>query len=126
MNPIYSHITLQGLELPVHLGWPHAERLVKQIVRLDIQLAFKEPPKGCITDNLEDTQCYDTLISQLKETILTKKFRLIEYLGHEIYQTLKKALSTDTQVSLRVTKQTAIPNLTGGVTFYYGDENNAW
>ncbi|MDR3478201.1 MAG: dihydroneopterin aldolase [Gammaproteobacteria bacterium] len=126
MKPIFSHITLSGLELPVHLGWPDTERADPQIVRLDVHFSFPEPPLGCTSDHLNDTQCYDALVSQIKVKIFSKPFRLIEHLGHEIYQTIKAALSPDIQVSIRVKKQTEIPHLTAGVTFYYGDENNTW
>jgi dihydroneopterin aldolase len=65
MKPLFTHITLNTLELSVHLGWPDAERAVPQIVHLDVRLSFPAPPVGCMTDDLSDTHCYDTLISQI-------------------------------------------------------------
>lgn len=117
-----SGIILQGLELSVKLGWPQDERLKEQIVVTDIMIDFVEPPRACTTDHLEDTYCYDALIKDIKIFIASKKFRLIEHLGFELYQLIKKSLPENTRIRTRVTKKPAILNLTGGVAFFYGDE----
>ena len=116
-----STLLIRGLELSVYLGWPEDERQAPQTVYLDIEIGFKDAPKACLTDNLDDTFCYAILINHLKETISTKKFRLIEYLGHEIHQFIQSQLSTFSRVTVRITKHPEIPGLTGGVCFSYGD-----
>lgn len=126
MKTIYSHITLNGLEFPIHLGWPDDEISSKQIVQLDVHLSFPKPPKGSESDDLNDTYCYDILVTKIKENILQRQFRLLEHLGHEIYHIIKQALPPEIAVSLRIKKQTSIRGLTGGVTFFYGDETNIW
>lgn len=123
-NSIASCIQLYGLELDIHLGWPDAERLLKQVIIADIKIVFIQPPNACLTDNLADTFCYDKLTNEIKQRVAAQPFRLLEHLGHELYQTIKKTLNNDSLISLRITKKPAIPNLTGGVSFCYGDE--AW
>ena len=126
INIRYSSITLEGLDLSLHLGWPTDERAEKQTVRLDVHLSFPEPPKGCITDHLDDAYCYDKIITQIRQAVLPRQFRLIEHLGHAIYEVIQQALPPEIKISLRVKKQTAIPDLKGGAMFYYGDENKLW
>ena len=116
---LYSNLFLQGLELTVHLGWPRAERLQQQTVLLDITVEPAKPPRACITDDMADTHCYDTLISLIKKSIEPQKFTLLEHLGCEVYKVIKTSLPKNTKVNIRVSK--AIPNFIGGAIFYYGD-----
>jgi FolB domain-containing protein len=118
-NPQTS-ITLKSLKLDVFLGWPVAERAEEQQVIIDINIQFQKPPAGCFTDNLADTYCYDTLIKAVRKTVAAKQFRLLEHLGHEIYQTIKQAIAS-AKIGIHVKKNPPIQNLTGGVSFYFGD-----
>lgn len=121
MKKLYSSIKLNGLELSVKLGWPQDERLKEQIIRLDVIIRFSEPPKACHSDDLEDTHCYDALTEIIKQFVASRKFRLLEHLGLEIYNLIKHELSPDKEVCVQITKKPAILNLTDGVTFCYGD-----
>lgn len=121
-----SSLLLRALELEVILGWPEEERAQTQKVSLDIHMQFPQPPSACETDELDDTHCYDTLVQKIKHHISTRHFRLIENLGYEIYQHIKQNLTTDTSVCIRITKKPAIENLTGGVSFAFGDGEWTW
>jgi FolB domain-containing protein len=116
----HARITLQQLELTAFLGWPDAERAEAQPISIDIQIEFEKPPAACTTDQLQDTYCYATLVGAIREKVAAKKYRLLEHLGYEIYQTIKQSV-TAAKIGVHVTKQPPIPNLTGGVAFYFGD-----
>ncbi len=116
-----STLSLQGLELKIHLGWSRAEQLKKQVVVLDVDIFFTTPPIACTTDILQDTLCYDNLVKNIKKDLAKKKFRLIENLGYSLVQIIKKSLPKDAGVSIKVKKQPGISNLTGGVSFSYGE-----
>lgn len=118
-----SSISLHALELLVHLGWTEGERSQAQIVTLDAVIQFANPPKACATDQLEDTYCYDYLVTTLKTHLITQSFRLIEHLSQQIYLWLKTLLPMDSSISVRITKQPAITQL-AGVSFSYGDSKN--
>lgn len=122
MTSIKTRIILHQLELSVHLGWPDAERSSEQRVLLDIHLDFAHPPRACVSDNLADTFSYETLCDLIEKNITSKKFRLIEHLGYETYQLVKNALPKDLLVTICVTKKPPIVNLTGGVSFWYGEK----
>lgn len=114
-------MTLNGLKLSVNLGWPQGERKKTQIVSLDVIIAFPHPPLGCTTDQLKDTHCYDALINIIKKNVADRDFRLLEHLGYEIHRIIKENLPADFNVHINLTKKPAILNLTGGVTFSYGN-----
>ncbi len=118
----YAQMKINGLELQVNLGWPSGERKKPQIVKLDVSIDFPSPPRGCITDQLTDTHCYDTLITLIKTHLSEQHFRLLEHLGQEIHQVIKENLPPDFVVGIQLTKKPAILNLTGGVTFCFGDD----
>src|SRR5260221_303793 len=103
MNAIQTSIVLHQLELSVHLGWPESERLQKQYVMIDIELYFAEPPKACVSDELEDTFDYETLSNALTENIPLREYRLLEHLGHDIYQFVKTLAPKNTTVKIGIT-----------------------
>jgi FolB domain-containing protein len=123
MKP-HTRLTLHQLELLLSLGWTEAERLQKQIILLDITIDFNEPPTACMSDALEDTNCYDTLIKKIVETMTPKSFQLIEHLSYEIYQLIKSFLVQSELITVTVTKKPVLstPTTLAGVSFSYGDQ----
>lgn len=117
----YAQMNLNGLELSVNLGWPQGERKKTQIVTLNAEIVFSAPPTGCTTDQLTDTYCYDALIKTIKTGIADRDFRLLEHLAYEIHNIIKTQLPDDCKLLIKLTKKPPILNLTGGVTFCYGD-----
>lgn len=118
---LYTSLSIRGLELVVHLGWPDNERSVEQMVWLDIDIFLPDPPKACVTDKLEDTYCYSTLTTLVREKIKAKTFHLIEHLNYHIYHAVKPEFPKDTRIIVRLTKHPHIEGLSGGVSFTYGD-----
>lgn len=116
-----TSMTLNNLELNATLGWPDIERAQPQKIIIDINIQFVTPPKACITDTLEDTVCYDTLVKIVKNIVSSKEFHLLEHLGYEIYRGIKESITQPTNIGLYVKKQPPIPELTGGAAFYFGD-----
>lgn len=116
-----ARITLQQLELKVRLGFSEAERASLQPVWVTLDLTFSHPPKACSTDDLKDTICYDTLISNIKKNLAGREFRLLEYLAQEIVQIIKQESGNEMRILVSITKKPAIPDLLGGATFTYGD-----
>jgi dihydroneopterin aldolase len=118
----HCKLTINGFELAVLLGWPDAERQQAQTVRIDLTIQFKSPPPACASDQLQDTFCYDKLLTHLRDKISDREFHLIEHLTAEIHHILKPLLPADAQLSISVLKFPAINGLTGGVTFSIGDK----
>ncbi|HVE44009.1 MAG TPA: dihydroneopterin aldolase [Gammaproteobacteria bacterium] len=116
-----TNLSIRQLELSVFLGWPEAERAQKQSVWIDIEWRPINVPGACVSDNLEETLCYFTLITQLKEKTEGTSFRLIEHLAQTIYKIVQTFSSLPAQIQVGVKKYPPIPGLTQGVYFTYGD-----
>ena len=121
MFPVNSALFIQGLELRVYLGWPDDERSQKQVVLLDVDIWFAKPPDACVTDKLDDTICYASLIQFIHDHLAERTFHLIEHLTQTIYHLIKSQLSDQTKTHVRITKHPDIAGLTRGVCFGYGD-----
>jgi len=117
-----KHTTLfiNALELEVFLGWPTEERMRKQVIALDMEINLPEPPKACTSDHLDDTVCYHQLINTLRAKLGEKKFRLIEHITADVYETVKNILPEDSDLNVSLTKHPQIQGL-GSVTFNYRD-----
>lgn len=122
MTQSASSLSIKQLELYVYLGWPDLERHQEQAVLLDVDIWFPKPPKACVTDNLDDTFCYSTLIAGIRDKVANKNFHLIEHLNHEIYQFVKSQLPDQSKIIVRITKHPKIRGFTGSVCFSYWDE----
>lgn len=112
---------INELELEIFLGWPDDERVRKQVISLDIEIAFPSIPKACSSDDLKDTVCYHELIKTLRKKIGETKFHLIENVSQEVYQIVKRLLPPKSTLSVNLTKHPQIQGL-GSVTFNYRDE----
>lgn len=114
-------LSIRGLELFVHLGWPDNERQEKQRVLIDIDVLLSKAPAACQTDKLEDTYCYSILTSDIREKFAMLSFHLIEHLTYKIHEFVKTQFPAQAKIIIRVTKHPHIEGLTGGVCFSYGD-----
>jgi FolB domain-containing protein len=114
-------LRINALKLDVFLGWTEQEREQQQSVLVDIHIQFPKVPAACMSDELEDTYCYDNMIKQILQAIGQKHYRLVEHLTHTIYQTIKLSLPNDTLIGVGLTKHPSIDGLTGGVCFHYGE-----
>lgn len=114
-------LTIQSLALATHIGWTAQERSKRQIILVDITIAFAKTPKACLSDQLDETYCYDTLVNQLHQHIRSTSYRLIEHMAYDIHAVMKTLLPKKTRISIVVTKHPRVKGLRGGVRFEYGD-----
>ncbi|MBP9726790.1 MAG: dihydroneopterin aldolase [Gammaproteobacteria bacterium] len=92
-------------ETQVHLGWTEQERETPQKIALDISLRFHQLPSACLSDELEDTQCYAQLIDIADKICQSAAFKLLEHLACKIYEAIKQQLNNPSiTVSVRVHK----------------------
>lgn len=117
-----SSLLLNGLELNVHLGCSDHERSEQQVVTVDIDICFANPPKACVTDDLNDSWCYATLIKEIQNHINGKAFHLIEHLSYEIYNIIKPLLAEGSRIIVRTHKHPPIEGFSGQVRFSYGND----
>ena len=118
----HPELTIRGVLLPIRLGCSAEERLEPQPVEIDLTIRFETPPRGMVTDRLEDTVSYDVLVRAIKEVASDREFSLIEHLANEIFTSLKNILGPEHELWVTVRKVSApIPEITKGAEFTVGD-----
>lgn len=116
-----SHLVF-NFDVEAHFGWGEAERELKQLIAVEIKIKFAAEPKACLTDNLQETYCYDGLIKAIHHHIDQGEFRLLEHLTYIVYQIVKKTINNAGAVSVSISKKFPILNTIGSAVFFYGDE----
>src|SRR5580693_9115958 len=108
MSPVKTHsynncLTINKMRLSVRLGCEKEERKTPQSVEVDIKLFYPDLTSASKSDE-GDFACYDK-ISRLVQALCEKKeFRLVEYLGAEIYRKIRPTLGKDIKILVKVTK----------------------
>lgn len=119
---MFSKLTLKGISEWVFLGCSDEERAIKQEIQIHLELNYHEIPRGCHSDLLEDTICYEKLRKIINEVCCSKKFRLIEHLGHKCYLDLKSVLPKNCDILIQIHKlKPPVQGLTKGAVFSIGD-----
>jgi dihydroneopterin aldolase len=71
-----------------------------------------------ITDRLEDTVCYDALVSAIKRVVLDREFSLIEHLANEIVTSVMSLVGPGNGLRVTVRKVAPpVPEITNGAEF---------
>ncbi|MDR0296618.1 MAG: dihydroneopterin aldolase [Rickettsia sp.] len=117
-------LIISDLRVWIHLGCSDQEKFHSQLVSFNIELEFTTPPKGTITDKLEDTVCYLELVQSIKSLCQTKHFNLIEHLTKEVYHAIDKSLIKHRDLVKCVNVMTRkmsppVQDVHGGITFTY-------
>ena len=114
----HPELTIRGILLPIRLGCSADERLDPQPVEIDLTIRFETPPRGMVTDRLEDTVSYDALVRVIKEVASDREFSLIEHLANEILTSLRSVVGSEHQLRVTVRKiSPPIPEITKGAEF---------
>lgn len=116
-----TKLNIHQLELPVFLGWLEEERLTEQTIFIDFEILFSKPLKACVSDQLEDTYCYQTFSDFLYESISQKKYQLIERLTQEIYELSHHFFGNEPSIKVSVIKKPKLSFHHAGVSFTFGD-----
>lgn len=104
-------ISLKDISLQVYLGVYDFEQAATQTVTVDVSFDFLEMPAGCISDQVEDVICYAMVNDVLKKTATKKRYHLIEHLGFELIQSLKKMLTIPADIRLSLHKEPPLNNI---------------
>lgn len=121
-NMSHPELKIKGLSLSLRLGCSAEERLNPQPVEIDLTIRFETPPRGMVTDRLEDTVCYDALVGAIKEVTSDREFSLIEHLANEILTSLRRIVEAEHELRVTVRKVSPpVPEITKGAEFTVGD-----
>ena len=117
---MHSRLRINELRLDVFLGTTPKEREKKQTVDVEISFIFKSLPKGCFTDKISDTLCYDEIAKKIELHFTDKHFCLIEALGYSLYSFLKRQFAKNTgssinKINIKIKKHPKIITLSSTV-----------
>lgn len=102
---------LDTLEVQVHLGVPPAEMAILQTISIELKITFTKPPAACISDNIQDTVCYDDLCQKIIQFCQSRSFHLLEHLGHNLYHHLLADIKKYGNLWLKISKTSPCPGL---------------
>lgn len=112
-------LAINDIRLNVHLGNTSKERASSQQVAIDISILYTAN-KSTDTDNLEDTVCYEQLVTALKQAAMGQEFKLIERLSKVLYEALTSIIPNPHQFNITVHKlQVPIAEILGRASFTY-------
>ncbi len=114
-------LTVTTKEFPLKIGCYSEEQMRTTPVTLTLELQL--PQHYGDDDDLSSTVDYDALITYLKETVLQRRFQLLEYAVRAIYSAIQTFLKTQhKQAKIRVTLVKSLSHaLLQNSRFTYGD-----
>ncbi|MDX2094561.1 MAG: dihydroneopterin aldolase [Alphaproteobacteria bacterium] len=118
----FAHmVSVNRLQVPAHVGFYTGERAKPQPVEISFRLYFPEAPL-CSRDDEADFIDYGELCKVLTDFILTRDFKLVEFMGAELFRHLRAELdgrgASHIRLWLHLSKVAApLPGLIGGAGF---------
>ena len=120
--PNASLLEVHSARLNIHLGCSEAERALPQEVDLRIQVRFNVVPPACQTDELQDTVCYQQILTSLRGYLFERRYALIEKLAAEVFLYFQERLPSQTELAIRIHKlYPPVEKMPGGVSFQLGE-----
>jgi dihydroneopterin aldolase len=98
-------LTIDQLTLNVKLGLTKEERQVAQQISCSTEFYFPQVPGACITDQISDTICYHEIIEIIELYCQNSEFRLIEYLGYQLYLKIRENIPLEVKMKIKIDKQ---------------------
>lgn len=121
MNSYNNYLTINKIRLIVKLGYEKEERTTPQPIEIDIKLYFPDLSDVNRKDD-GDFICYDKMSHLIKDLCDSKEFRLIEYLGTEIYNVIRPTVANEIKIKVKITKCILpVSFIMGGASFSYTD-----
>lgn len=120
---MHSQLNIDSMQVAVHIGTTSEEQANSQIIELSLSIGFKDMPKACRSDHLNDTIAYDALCQHIKQCCTQKRFALIEAFAHALYTDIGQWLSTQApyeRLWLCVRKRPPLSDV-GSTSFAIGD-----
>ena len=109
-------LVIRKYKLKVHLGCSADEREIPQTVLVNVEIKFS--PAARESDDLHDTVCYAQICENMTKETSERPFKTVEFLGQILFDTVRKMLPSDAELTLRIRKVSPpVANLKGGIEF---------
>ena len=124
---MFFELHIPELQFRVRLGWTPEERKKLQNISIALTFRFQKKPKACQSDDLSDTFCYGKLTEKLVRSCEGRSFKLVESLGHHLFEVAKDFTKNPVDGELKLTLNKLKPpvkEITDGVCFTISDWKN--
>ena len=115
-----SNIKIKDLTLMINIGVTDEERSIAQKIGIDVQVIFKNIPKACMLDDINQTVCYNTICDVIRSNSY-KPYNLIEHFCYDLFNIIKKQIHIENRLILKIKKYPKISDLKDGVEFEISD-----
>ena len=118
----YAHmVSVKRLQVHAHLGFYTGERAKPQPVEVSFRLYYAQAPAHTLDDEADFID-YGQLCKVLTDLIASRSFKLVEFMGAELFRTLRADLdargATHIRLWLKLKKvSTPLPGHIGGASF---------
>lgn len=118
----YAHmVSVNRLQVPAHMGFYTGERAKPQPVEISFRLYYPEAPAHSQDDD-GDFIDYGQLSKGLTDLVASREFKLVEFMGAELFRHLRADLdargATHIRLWLKLNKIAApLPGLIGGAAY---------
>lgn len=114
-------LRVSRVALSVRLGCGEDERAKPQAVEVDVDFYFPSVTQASLTDE-GDFICYGKLSEAFAAYCEQKEFKLIEFLGLELYNVARGHAPSEVKIALKLTKcKVPVNIILGGASFSYTD-----
>jgi len=96
--------SLYNLTVSLNLGVTHEERNKPQKIRITFKIYQSTDSECYNNDDSKKYICYAALATKVKSYCSSKEFKLLEYLGHQIYKLIKSNIPINCPVYVMVEK----------------------
>ncbi|MET0156198.1 MAG: dihydroneopterin aldolase [Rickettsiales bacterium] len=115
-------LTVRDVRVAVKLGATEGERAAPQEVSVHLDVIFRKPPYGCVSDDLKNTLCYDALCKKVESLCADNAFALIERFAFAVYEALKQDVGEANGLVVQAVKiSPPVDCMRGGAAFTCGD-----
>ncbi len=78
------HVFIHDLEIPASIGVYSHEKVDKQRIRINLDLAVREGDASAIDDDLANVVCYEAVVSGIRRLVDSGHVNLVETLAERI------------------------------------------
>ena len=124
--PHYAYmVSINRLQTHAHLGFYTGERAKPQPVEISFRLYYPEAPAHTMDDEAQFID-YGQLCKMLSDMIAARSFKLVEFMGAELFRVLRADLdgrgAAHIKIWLKLNKIAApVAGLIGGASYYQYD-----
>ena len=95
-----AKLIIDNLVTYLYIGTTEQERYNKQKICWKIKIYFTTIPDACLSNDIAQTICYDSVAALVADICSAESYCLIEHLCYKVYAAIKNTLKADISVTI--------------------------